>query len=131
MLELTRTLLPVGALDVKAHEPVLSSSNNARDLLDQTKAIRVMEGGTGYYMGTLSGARTGAGGLAGSGSLALFARLEASTIAHELGHNFSLAHAPCGGAATRTRRIPTLTEPPEPGDTTPATAVWCRQAGST
>ncbi len=98
LLELTRTLLPVGALDVKAHEPVLSSSNDASDLLDQTKAILVMEGGTGYYMGTLSGARTGAGGLAGSGSLALFARLEASTIAHELGHNFSLAHAPCGGA---------------------------------
>ena len=90
-------LLPLDELTVTAHEPVMSSSNDAYDLLDQTKAILVMEGGTGYYMGTLSGARTGAGGLGGSGSLALFARLEASTIAHEFGHNFSLSHAPGRG----------------------------------
>ena len=90
-------LLPLDELTVTAHEPVMSSSNDAYDLLDQTKAILVMEGGTGYYMGTLSGARTGAGGLAGSGSLALFARLEASTIAHEFGHKFSLSHAPGRG----------------------------------
>ena len=96
LLELTRTLLPVGELTVTAHEPVLSSSNDAYDLLDQTRAIRVMEGGTGYYMGTISGPRTGAGGL--GGGLASFARPNASTIAHEFGHNFSLNHAPCGGA---------------------------------
>ena len=98
LLGLTRTLLPVGDLEVEAHEPVLSSSNDAYDLLHQTGAIRVMEGGTGYWMGTLSGAMTGPGGLAGSGSLALFAIPLADVIAHEFGHNFSLPHAPCGGA---------------------------------
>ena len=96
LLELTRTLLPVGRLDVKAHEPVLSSSNDAYDLLDQTRAIRVMEGGTGYWMGTLSGRRTGAGGL--GGGVASFAIPSTFVIAHEFGHNFSLSHAPCGGA---------------------------------
>ena len=96
LLELTHTLLPVGGLEVTAHEPVLSSSNDAYDLIDQTRAIRVMEGGTGYWMGTLSGSVTGAGGL--GGGLASFAVPHASVIAHEFGHNFSLPHAPCGGA---------------------------------
>ena len=96
LLGLTRTLLPVGGLEVTAHEPVLSSSNDAYDLIDQTWAIRAMEGGTGYWMGTVSGSLTGAGGL--GGGVASFARLNAGTIAHEFGHNFSLAHAPCGGA---------------------------------
>ena len=98
LLGLTPTLLPVGDLEVEAHEPVLSSSNDAYDLLHQTGAIRVMEGGTGYYMGTMSGSATGPGGLAGSGSLALFAIPNAFVIAHEFGHNFSMSHAPCGGA---------------------------------
>ena len=105
LLELTRTLLPVGALDVKAHEPVMSSSNNAYDLIDQTGAIRVMEGGTGYYMGTMSGSVTGAGGL--GGGLASFAVPSAFVIAHEFGHNFSLPHAPCGGAAGPDPAYPT------------------------
>ena len=97
LLELTRTLLPVGDLEVEAHEPVLSSSNDAYDLIDQTWAIRVMEGGTGYWMGTMSGNVTGAGGL--GGGLASFSVPHAFVIAHEFGHNFSLPHAPCGGAA--------------------------------
>ena len=97
LLKETRTLLPVGDLEVTAHEPVLSSSNDAYDLLDQTEAIRAMEGGTGYWMGTMSGSTTGAGGL--GGGLVSFSRPLAGTIAHEFGHNFGLPHAPCGGAS--------------------------------
>ena len=96
LLGLTRTLLPVGDLKVEAHEPVLSSSNYAYDLIAQTRAIRVVEGGTGYWMGTMSGSVTGAAGLAGR--VASFAVPHADVIAHEFGHNFSLPHAPCGGA---------------------------------
>ena len=98
LLELTHTLLPVGGLEVTAHEPVLSSSNDALDLIDQTRAIRVMEGGTAYWMGTMSGPITSAGGLSRRGGRSSFAIPLADVIAHEFGHNFSLPHAPCGGA---------------------------------
>ena len=98
LLELTHTLLPVGGLEVTAHEPVLSSSNDALDLIDQTRAIRVMEGGTAYWMGTMSGPITSAGGLARRGGRSSFAIPLADVIAHEFGHNFGLQHAPCGGA---------------------------------
>ena len=96
LLELIRTLLPVSSLEVKAHEPVMSSSNDAYDLIAQTRALRVLEAGTGYWMGTMSGSVTGADGL--GGGLVSFAVPSASVIAHEFGHNFSLPHAPCGGA---------------------------------
>ena len=105
MLELTRTLLPVGDLTVTAHEPVLSSSNDAYDLIAETRAIRTIEGGTGYYMGTMSGDITGAAGL--GGGVASFAVPGAFVIAHEFGHNFSLPHAPCGGAGNPDPAYPT------------------------
>lgn len=93
----TRTLLPVGELDVTAHAPVLSSSNSVFALLDNTEAIRVMEGGTGHYMGTMAGPVTGAGGVAHLPGRASFSSPFSGTIAHELGHNMYLLHAPCGG----------------------------------
>ena len=96
MLEETRILLPVGDLDVKAHEPVLSSSNSAFTIRDETKAIRAMEGGSGHYMGMMAQPVTGAGGVAFLPGRSSFAVPVAHTIAHELGHNMNLQHAPCG-----------------------------------
>ena len=98
MLGDTRTLLPVGDLEVTAHEPVLSSSNSAFRLLDQTKAIRAMEGGMGYYKGMMSRPVTDAGGIAELPGRSSFSTPRGSTLAHELGHNMNLQHAPCGGA---------------------------------
>ncbi|MYB05916.1 MAG: hypothetical protein F4Y24_06145 [Gemmatimonadetes bacterium] len=96
MLGDTRTLLPVGTLDVKAHEPVLSSSNHAFRILHETEAIRAMEGGSGHYMGMMAGRVEGPGGVAAIRGWTGFSIPRASTIAHELGHNLSLRHAPCG-----------------------------------
>ena len=98
LLSEMRTLLPVGDLDVKAHEPVLTSTNNAWTLRDETEAIRVLEGETGYYMGMMPPPVTRAAGVAFIAGKANFSVTAASTIAHELGHNLSLGHAPCGGA---------------------------------
>lgn len=97
----TRTLLPVTDLQVAAHEPVLSSTNHASDLLDQTSAIRVMEGGDGHYLGMMAGATTGPSGIANTPGRVAFSKPNAGTIAHELGHNMSLLHAPCGTSGDR------------------------------
>ena len=91
-------LLPIGELRVTAHEPVLSSSNSAFVLLRQAAAIRAMEGGTGHYMGMMGRPITGAGGVAYRPGRSNFSFPRPDIIAHELGHNLDLRHAPCGGA---------------------------------
>ena len=90
------TLLPVEEVAVTAHEPVLSSNDNAFDLLRQTRAIWALEGGTGHYMGMMPNPSGGVAGVAYQSGRSSFAAPRASTIAHELGHNMSLSHAPCG-----------------------------------
>ena len=98
MLHLARTLLPIGDLDVTAHEPVLTSTNNVFTILRETVAIRAMEGGTGYYKAMMSRPVTGAAGVARLPGRSSFSLPIPGTVAHELGHNMSLYHAPCGSA---------------------------------
>ena len=100
MLRESRTLLPVGELAVKAHEMVRTNTNDAYALLRETTAIRAMEGGTGHYMGMMSPPVTGAGGVAWLPGRSSFSQPYADIVAHELGHNLSLSHAPCGGAGS-------------------------------
>ena len=103
----TRTLLPIGDLEVTAHEPVLSSSNNAFALVRETEAIQAIEGGRGHYMSMMSGPVTGGvAGLANRPGRASFSIPNASAMAHELGHNLNLGHAPCGGAVRPDRLFP-------------------------
>ena len=95
MLGATRTLLPIGNLALTAHEPVLSSSNSAFRIRDQTRAIRAMEGGAGHYMGMMARPVTGAGGVAFLPGRVSFSLPVDWIMAHELGHNLNLQHAPC------------------------------------
>ncbi|WP_419933684.1 Ig-like domain-containing protein [Candidatus Palauibacter sp.] len=96
LLESTRTLMPVRDLDVTAHAPVLTSRTHALDLIGEVAAIRAMEGGTGHYMGMIPHVDGSVQGVA-SGPWNTFSLPHDGTIAHELGHNFGLDHAPCGG----------------------------------
>ena len=97
LFEETRRLLPVGPMSVTVHEPVWTSTGHPHDLLDQTEAIRVMEGGAGYYMGTLRNPTSpGLLGVANTPGKAIFSVPRGGTIAHEFGHNMHLGHAPCG-----------------------------------
>ena len=99
MLSDTRALLPVRELDVKAHEPVLTSTTNISSLGRQTLLIRAMEGATGHYMDLLPEEVVGGqSGVASIGGRVGFAVANSYVVAHELGHNMSLRHAPCGGA---------------------------------
>lgn len=107
MLADTRAMLPVGELDVKAHEPVLTSTNNTVELLIETNLIRRMEGATGYYMGIMPERIVGGqSGVAYLGYGVGFSAADGFVIAHELGHNFALYHAPCGGAGGPDRAFP-------------------------
>ena len=106
LLSETLTLLPVNDITVTAHAPVFTSYNNGDDILDEIGAIRALEGGTGYWMGALSGEATGPQGVAWINGWTSYARLgigdqsgEPILIAHELGHSMSLYHAPCGVTA--------------------------------
>ncbi len=105
LLRDVRTLLPVTGFAVTAHEPVTTSFQDPFRLIRETEAMRIMEGGKGYWMGIIEPPpRTGGAnwwfvlpiGVAFTGGRASVAIREPSVMAHELGHNLSLGHAPCG-----------------------------------
>ena len=97
LFRLTRDILPVNEFDLAVREAVWTSSepvaSNKSDLLNELDAIRAMDGSNRYYKGIL----TSGGGIAQSGGFTSLSVLDDEVIAHELGHNFSLGHPPCGG----------------------------------
>lgn len=95
LLRPTLDLLPVGALSVTPHSPVLTTTRDAVGLVFETEAIRVLEGGDGHYMGMMSEAEPGASGAAVPGGRSSFSVPDGTVMAHEFGHNFGLGHAPC------------------------------------
>ncbi len=104
-LRMTADLLPVGEARVTAHAPVETSSNSGYHVLSETSAIRGMEGGTGHWMGMLP-RFSDVGGVAAVGGQTSASIPRGPTIAHELGHNLSLRHAPCGGPRNIDSRFP-------------------------
>lgn len=93
----TSHLLPVGGFDISKHEPVLTDSNSGFDLIREVDVIRTMEGGGGHWKGLMYTDRP-PGGIAYTGGKVSFSKPHPKTMAHELGHNFGLGHAPCGQA---------------------------------
>ena len=99
MLGDARAMLPVADIDVAVHEAVLTSTTKSLDLLRETHLIRTLESGTDYYLGILPEHVVGAPvGIAFVGLPIGYSVAVPFVIAHELGHNLGLHHAPCGGA---------------------------------
>ncbi len=104
LLRDTRTLLPVVEFAVTAHTSLMTSSRSAVVVRAQVRATRLMEGGSGYWMGLFAkpggrslGTTIGLGDIGGHVSVSV---PRSGVMAHELGHNLRLSHAPCGGART-------------------------------
>lgn len=94
----TRTLMPVELIDPMLHAPVVISSNHMGSLLRRTEVIRRAEGVAWRYMGLMSGEVAGGNGRANDANTVSVSIPRSDVVAHELGHNFSLYHAPCGSA---------------------------------
>ena len=106
-LEFMRAVLPVGELDLTIRDPLtITAAPNAESpsdwiaILQDIELLRTTEGGSGYWYGVVN--REGDRGIAGiayvNGRTSLGIP-HAEVLAHEVGHNLSLRHAPCGNPA--------------------------------
>ena len=102
VIDFVTSVLPVGDYRVAVREPYvrsptpLSGLQDWWDFLLEITLLRHMENGTGYYYGAIARRQGGISGIATTSGFVSAGRLDAETMAHELGHNMSLRHAPCG-----------------------------------
>ncbi len=103
-LQLARTLLPIGDMTVEVHETYHTSADLTEGagwqaLLREIRVLWLMGDTRRYYYGALQIPSGSAwGGLGYLNRRVSVGRAREDTYAHELGHNMSLRHAPCGSA---------------------------------
>ena len=98
---LLKHAFPFAEFTVSPHEPYFTSldltTESARSgLLSELEALRASEGGTGYYYGVAASVNGFVRGWAAFPGWVSMGEASPTTLAHEIGHNFSLQHAPCG-----------------------------------
>lgn len=99
LFRMTREILPVGDLHLNVREPVWTSikseAKNTISILVEVYVVRILDGAQGHYMGIIPASeRVGVAAIPGKYGVSA---LNGNIIAHELGHNMNLGHAPCGG----------------------------------
>ena len=103
-LGLLRHAFPFAEFSVSPREPFYTSQNLATTvgqvaLFGELEAVRASEDGTGYYYGVVARLGGGVGGRGQRPGWVSIGIASPGTLAHEVGHNLSLRHAPCGGPA--------------------------------
>lgn len=112
VLRFARTALPIGEMDLDVREPYVTQANLTtedgwRALIREIALLRIMDDETGYYYGAAVLPQGSAwGGLGYVGYPVSIGANSSGVFAHELGHNFSLLHAPCGGAGNPDPNFP-------------------------
>ncbi len=107
-----RAVLPIGDMTVAVHEGFMTTADLTTaagwsKLLGELTFLRVAEGERGYYYGAVSvDERITSRGLGFIGHPVAVGRADPEVLAHELGHNLGLHHAPCGGAIAPDRSFP-------------------------
>ena len=101
LFRMTRETLPVGDFHLNVREPVWTSvaseAKNTISMLVEVFVVRILDDAGGHYMAILPASeRVGVAVIPGNIGVSA---LDGYTMAHELGHNMNLRHAPCGGPA--------------------------------
>ena len=113
-VQVARTLLPIGEMEVFVHDTVyttqdLTTKDGWRDYLRQIEVIWKMEGEKGYYYGVVVPPRgTAWSGLGYYTKPVSVGSNSPRIYAHEVGHNMSLRHAPCGKVGRSDPEFPFL-----------------------
>lgn len=111
----THTVLPIDSAVIAVHDSVhldidLRNQSGWLDWINAIEAIWLLEGRKGYYYGVSElPYRRGIVGLAAISGRVAVGQPTDYTFAHELGHNMSLLHAPCGGAPRSDVNFPNST----------------------
>ncbi len=102
-LSFVRSVLPIGKLDLTVREPYVTNLDLSRTatiyrMLNELVLLRKLEESSDYYYGVLPTAATGVVGVAATTGplVSLGPAGDPVVMAHELGHNMDLRHAPCG-----------------------------------
>ena len=108
---LLKHAFPFGEFSVSPHEPYftsldLTTQSGRSGLLGELEALRASEGGTGYYYGVAASVSGFVRGWAELPGWVSMGGASPTTLAHEIGHNFSLQHAPCGNPDYVNRAFP-------------------------
>ena len=101
-MRLSRTVLPVGAMEVEVHEAYTTGADfrggGWYGLLNEIEVLYESEGRRGYYYGAVGSSVWGRRGLANLAYPVSVGVDIDGVYTHEVGHTMSLYHAPCGGA---------------------------------
>ena len=78
----------------------LVSDDGQWGLVLELEALRLLDNATGYYYGAAASVNGYVRGRARRGGWASMGKAWDTELAHEVGHNLDLRHAPCGGAGS-------------------------------